>query len=505
VIVESLDRLSRDPEDMAGMFKRFEFNQIKIHTLNEGISTQMHVALRGITGAMQLKDIGDKVKRGQGGRVLEGKFPGAVTFGYRKVLGNPGVREINPDEAEIVRRIYREYASGMSPRNIANRLNNECIPSPSGRSPWNHVGLTAGTVQKEGFRGLLGNPLYRGELVWNAARSVINPETEKRIKRATDASEVMRVAVPHLRIIDDELWNACQTMRRSRSRKRSSTTGKTTDTPFIARKEWLLSGVLRCSVCSGHMFLVTNGPKGRRVACASAWSHNTKCEHRRTYHLDRLTDDVVARLRSVLSKPEMLKEAVRCYHDEFAEQVRHHRSESIRIDKRLAQIGASIDCLDDSLERDVNIPVDIIVGKLDKLEKERIALTEQKRLLGQDTNVVEFHPSAVAHYMQVIDNLAAALSRRDELSAEARSQLLSILGAVKVYPTPARSPHELELFANAHALLSTPMTKAARKVSEIVAESGGSARFDKDYSGKPGLPLSYQAQIVSLGRWRAAA
>src|SRR5205809_2865851 len=82
VIVESLDRLSRDPEDMAGMFKRFEFNQIKIHTLNEGISTQMHVALRGITGAMQLKDIGDKVKRGQGGRVLEGKFPGAVTFGY---------------------------------------------------------------------------------------------------------------------------------------------------------------------------------------------------------------------------------------------------------------------------------------------------------------------------------------------------------------------------------------------------------------------------------------
>jgi hypothetical protein len=43
---------------------------------------------------------------------------------------NVGDREINQDEAEIVRRIFREFASGKSPRQIAHGLNRDGIPAP---------------------------------------------------------------------------------------------------------------------------------------------------------------------------------------------------------------------------------------------------------------------------------------------------------------------------------------------------------------------------------------
>jgi Recombinase len=41
-----------------------------------------------------------------------------------------GEREIDPEEAAIVRRIFMEYSQGMSPRQIAARLNAEGVPSP---------------------------------------------------------------------------------------------------------------------------------------------------------------------------------------------------------------------------------------------------------------------------------------------------------------------------------------------------------------------------------------
>src|SRR5436190_10900002 len=223
LVVESLDRLSRDQEDLAGMFKRLTFYGVEIRTHNEGATTPMHIGIRGLVGSMFLADLGAKVKRGQGGRVREGKFPGSVTYGYRAVPGKPGEREIDPEQAEIVRRIFREYIAGKTTRKIATDLNRDGIRSPGG-TLWNHVYI--GLNQSKNGTGMLINPLYRGELTWNQARAVINPDTGKKLKRAAEEADIMRTAVPHLRIIDDETWNAAQAMRKAKAPTRSPTTGK---------------------------------------------------------------------------------------------------------------------------------------------------------------------------------------------------------------------------------------------------------------------------------------
>jgi DNA invertase Pin-like site-specific DNA recombinase len=57
VVAEALDRLSRDQEDVAGLFKRLQFANVKIITLAEGEISELHVGLKGTMNALFLKDL----------------------------------------------------------------------------------------------------------------------------------------------------------------------------------------------------------------------------------------------------------------------------------------------------------------------------------------------------------------------------------------------------------------------------------------------------------------
>ena len=85
------------------------------------------------------EDLAAKTHRGIRGRVEKGKFGGGLCYGYDVVKhtdaeGEPirGERTVNEAQAEIVRRVFRTFASGISPRAIARRLNDEGIPGPDG-------------------------------------------------------------------------------------------------------------------------------------------------------------------------------------------------------------------------------------------------------------------------------------------------------------------------------------------------------------------------------------
>ena len=66
-----------------------------------------------------LGDLKDETKRGQLGRALAGKIPSGKAYGYDLIDGKTGERRINQAEAAVIRRIFRYYAAGVSPRAIA--------------------------------------------------------------------------------------------------------------------------------------------------------------------------------------------------------------------------------------------------------------------------------------------------------------------------------------------------------------------------------------------------
>ncbi len=251
VLAEALDRFSRDQEDTAGLFKRLTFAGVNIVTLAEGDITHLHVGLKGTMNALFLKDLADKTRRGLRGRVELGKSGGGLCYGY-KVAGAThdgapatGDREIVPAEAEVIRRIFRDYATGLSPKALAKGLNADRCPGPGG-ALWNlstiHGNPARGT-------GILNNELYVGRLVWNRLRYVKDPDTGKRVSRPNAQSEWVTTAVPDLRIVDDELWN--QVKARQVEMRRVASNGDPKRFNQARRPKYLFSGLTKCAECGG--------------------------------------------------------------------------------------------------------------------------------------------------------------------------------------------------------------------------------------------------------------
>jgi len=163
----------------------------------------------------------------------------------------PGERRINLIEAAVVRRIFQEYAAGRSPLAIASTLNTEGVPGPGGR-PWADSTIRG---QVDRGTGLLNNALYGGRLEWNRGGYVKDPRTGKRVARPNPADKWEVVAVPELRIVDDELWNKVK----ARQREVRNEIGRDAGGNALNRahrRRFLLSGLLVCRDCGGAYTIV---------------------------------------------------------------------------------------------------------------------------------------------------------------------------------------------------------------------------------------------------------
>ena len=130
IIVEALDRLSRDMEDLAGIHKRLQFLGIRLLAVHDGEVNTVLVGLRGLVGQMFREDNAHKVRRGLAGRVKDGLSAGGKAYGYRPNPLKKGELIIVEEEAQIIREIYAAFAMGKSPRAIAKALNDRGVPPP---------------------------------------------------------------------------------------------------------------------------------------------------------------------------------------------------------------------------------------------------------------------------------------------------------------------------------------------------------------------------------------
>jgi DNA invertase Pin-like site-specific DNA recombinase len=99
VVAEALDRLSRDQEDVAALYKRLSFAGVRIVTIAEDEVTDLHVGLKGTMNALYLKDLAQKTRRGLEGRIRQGKSAGGTLLRLRHRQGIRCRRPTNPGPA----------------------------------------------------------------------------------------------------------------------------------------------------------------------------------------------------------------------------------------------------------------------------------------------------------------------------------------------------------------------------------------------------------------------
>ncbi|ABL70064.1 recombinase family protein [Paracoccus denitrificans] len=426
VLAEALDRVSRDQEDIAGIYKRMRYADVKMFTLSEGEISELHVGLKGTMNALFIKDLADKTRRGLRGRVEDGKSGGGNSYGYNVVKkfdasGEPirGDRMINAVQAAVIRRIFADYDSGLSSRTIAMALNREGVPGPMGRE-W---GPSTIHGNRERGTGILHNELYVGRLVWNRLRYVKDPDTGRRVSRLNPESEWVVQDVPDLRIVDQALWDA---VKARQGELAFSTRSRLEGNPLNDRRrpKHLFAGLVKCGCCGGGYSMISKDLLG----CSTARNKGT-CDNRVNIRRDALEASVLNGLKKHLMEPELFRE----FCAEFTREVnrlRMERGADLEVARReLDKIGRQISQIIEAITDGMYHPS--MKEKMTKLEARKAEATE--KLANADEPPPLLHPNMAALYAQRITELSENLQHEDS-RAQAAEILRSLVDQVTLLP-----------------------------------------------------------------------
>ncbi|MEP9389611.1 recombinase family protein [Mesorhizobium sp. KR9-304] len=455
LVVEALDRLSRDQEDLAGIYKRLTHVGVEIRAVHDGTADIVQIGIRGLVGALYLQDLAQKVRRGMAGVVRDGRNAGGRAYGYAPVAGRAGELAIVPEEAAIVLRIFSEYVDGRVPRDIAGSLNADGVAPPRGHY-WQGSTIN-GSRRRES--GILQNAAYDGRLVWNRTRFVKDPDTGRRISRVNDRAEWQEQAAEHLRIVPRELFAAAAARKRAAG-------GERRQAPKNGR---LLSGLLRCGACGAGMSVKDRMGRQTRIMCTRA-KEARACAHTRPYAIEPIEAAVLDALRRNLADRRLLDHYVACYNDEHR---RLHSGEGAAREKaaqRLAaarrELARTVDCL----IKGVISEAEASAG-LPQLRAEVAELEARLSRLPEPPKVVTLKPALISRYIRDLERLEAEVAANEGfVSGEAKRLVRELVTAVRVTPTSAGQPPHVDVEGYLTSLVAGQ--RAISRGGSMVAEEG---------------------------------
>lgn len=312
VIVESQSRLTRDDFDAKQLIYR-DLPRAGVKLLDTSgfdstsDSGEMQSAMNGIVDAQYVKGISKMTHRGLDGRARSGFSTGGSLYGYR-TIAEPGANpefarhlwEINTNESEIVRRIFTLVEFGESYRAIADVFNREGVEPPrnNGRGGkhgggWSHVSV----------RAIVMNEKYVGRWVWNATKWVRLPGERKRRRLTRPETEHVTREMPELAIVERATWDRVHSRiaRRKHGDERTTRQGQQT---------YLVSGLLRCGLCSGPMSVRSAKVKaGRRYVNYGCTAHSSRggsiCSNSETISERKISQALIGALREILTGPDV--------------------------------------------------------------------------------------------------------------------------------------------------------------------------------------------------------
>lgn len=234
---------------------RFIAIQDNVDTENRDSNAMEMMPIVNIFNEWHAANTSKKIKAVRRSNALAGIYSAKkATYGYLKGTDKKRTPVIDEETAPVVRRIFELYASGTSPKNIADILNAENIPSP-GKLAYERLGHKGRPNEMRlwcevSIRFMLNNIMYIGHLPM-LQETTVSYKNHKR--QAKDRSDWVITYNNHEPIISQELWDRVQ------ERQKHMAQGRKTKMGFIHP----LSGFLVCADCgsklkmSGHL----NGPK----------------------------------------------------------------------------------------------------------------------------------------------------------------------------------------------------------------------------------------------------
>ena len=406
------DRLSRGMYPAAALMEVVEAHQIDIEAVMDAIDMKTFGLMAAI-GKIELDNFRERSSMGKRGAAKQGRIPtGGVPYGYR--IGEDGRPQVCQAEAEVVKRIFRQYVyEGLGMPTITAKLMDEGIPTGKpGSKRW----------YEEQLHRILGNETYKG-IWWYGRTRQISTEDGRKVY---DQPKCTWIEVPFPRLVDDETWERAQTIKKQRKSRSKRNT----------RVFYALQHLVRCLECGMLMggratkqnTVRRNGKKyhydlvvpRRYYQCYGMQKRLSRCRKHPFIRAERLEELVWNEVKNILENPNIILAGVNALDSQGDDRWENLISQAER-DLRNVQ-----------LEEDRAIQLHVS-GKIseDQLDRQRKPISERLDYIGKKLDDYRASRSAVLGKQALAQNvLEWAHNLRDgltNLSDADRRELLHLL------------------------------------------------------------------------------
>ena len=301
VLAKTQSRFTRDMElvekYLHGKFMEWGIRFIAVvdHVDTNDTANKKSRQINGLINEWYLEDLSTNVRSVLDHKRKEGLFIGSFAlYGYCKDPEAKGKLVVDPEAAEIVKRIFSMALSGIGAHKIARILNDEKVPSPTAYKQMNgiHYHIAAknrnvGLWSSPTVYQMLHNQTYAGNLVQGRHKK-ISYKTEKTMW--LPKSQWIVVENTHEPIIDMETFETVQMMLKERTRS-----GAKGEIHPLAKK-------IVCGCCGSFMEQTgrqprADGTKIRYVRCRMHQRAPERCSNKTCTDLNALENTVRERIR----------------------------------------------------------------------------------------------------------------------------------------------------------------------------------------------------------------
>ena len=301
VLTKSISRFARNTADLLNTIRLLRAKKIAVYFEKERINTledagEMLVTILGSQAQEESRNLSENTRWGITRRFENGTVIVNCSrfMGYKK--NGDGELEIVPEEAEVVRLIFRLYLEGMSIAGIRKHLENAGIPTVTGRQRWNE-----GTINK-----MLSNEKYMGDALLQKTYTA-DFLTKTRVKNNGEVRQYY-IRDDHDAIIPREIFIAVQQEKKRRAERHKPAATRRAKEKKGYSSKYILSNLLACGECGQPYRRLTwtrDGEKRIVWRCASRAEHGTRyCQHSATLDEEPLQRAVMQAIRRVARDAE---------------------------------------------------------------------------------------------------------------------------------------------------------------------------------------------------------
>lgn len=290
ILAKSISRFARNTVDCLSYIRMLKEMNITVIFEKEGINTaemtsELMISFMSAFAQAESESLSMNVTWGKRRSFQNGKvsFQYSRFYGYEK--GDDGQPQIVPEQAEVVRRIFKTYLAGYSLKQIKAELERENVPSSTGKPEWSVHSL----------QYMIRNEKYIGDAILQKTYMV--DFMTKKTKKNNGEVPKYYISNNHAPIVERHIFNQVQEeiARRAGKRKVSQKTTRTENGKYSGK--YALSELLICGDCGAHYRRVTWARGGiKRIVwrCINRLEHGTKfCKESPTIEENRLHDAII--------------------------------------------------------------------------------------------------------------------------------------------------------------------------------------------------------------------